>query len=53
MGQDNAVGTATHYKLDHLGIKFQWGQGALHLSTSYPPNLLYSWYQVFPGEVRC
>ena len=48
MGQGNAVGIASRYKLDRLGIKSQEEKGTLHLSNSHPPSLLYSWYQVIP-----
>jgi hypothetical protein len=32
VGQDSVVGTMTHYGLDGLGIKSQWGQDFLHPS---------------------
>ena len=32
VGQDTVVGMATHYGLDGLGIKSQWGQEFWYLS---------------------
>jgi len=50
-GQDRAVGIATRYELDGLGIESRWGRDFSHPSRPAwgPPSLLHKRYRVFPG----
>jgi hypothetical protein len=51
VGWDSAVGIATHYELDGLGIKSRRSEiFCTHPHWPWgPPSLLYNGYRVFPG----
>jgi hypothetical protein len=54
VGRDIAVGIATHYGLDGLGMESRWGRDFLHPSRPPwgPPSLLCNGYWVFSGDKR-
>ena len=51
VGRDSAVGTATRYRLDGLGIESGGGEiFRIRQDQSWgPPSLLFNGYRVFPG----
>ena len=51
MDRDNAVGIATRYGLDGLGIESRWRRDFPDRPWG-PPSLLYNGYQVLPGPGR-
>ena len=52
MGRESAVGVATRYGLEGLGIESRWGGEIIRIRPDRPwgpPSLLYDGYRVFPG----
>jgi hypothetical protein len=51
VGWDRAVGIATRYGLDGLGIESRWKRDFPRPSRG-PSSLLYKGYRIFPGVKR-